>query len=48
MNGESNRIRIAGVQLLQKATKEQTYAHIRALLDALPDGAADLIVLPEM
>ena len=48
MNGETNRIRVAGVQLLQKATKEQTFAHIRALLDALPDGAADLIVLPEM
>ena len=43
-----NRIHIASVQLAQKATKEATYAHIRALVDAIPDGAADLIMLPEM
>ena len=41
-------VRIASVQLAQKETKEQTYAHIRALLRSIPDGAADLIMLPEM
>lgn len=39
---------IASIQLAQKATKEETYAHIRALADTIPDGAADLIMLPEM
>ena len=41
-------VRIACVQLAQKETKEQTYAHIRALTGTIPDGAADLIMLPEM
>lgn len=41
-------MKIAGIQLLQKATKPETYAHIRALVSAIPDGAADLIMLPEM
>ncbi len=48
MSPEKNRIRIASVQLLQKATKEETYAHILELLDRVPDGAADLVMLPEM
>lgn len=42
------KLRIASVQLLGKPTKEETYAHIRALVSAIPDGAADLIMLPEM
>jgi predicted amidohydrolase len=41
-------MKIAGIQLLQKATKPETYAHIRDLVSAIPDGAADLIMLPEM
>ncbi len=41
-------MKIAGIQLLQKATKPETYAHIRALVSAIPDGAADFIMLPEM
>lgn len=42
------KIRIASIQLAQKATKAETYAHIRALVSAIPDGAADLLMLPEM
>lgn len=41
-------LNIAGIQLAQKATKPETYAHIRALLASVPDGAADLVMLPEM
>ena len=41
-------LRIACIQLLGKATKQETYEHIRALVSSIPDGAADLIVLPEM
>ena len=41
-------LRIASVQLLPKAEKQETYAHIRALIGAIPDGAADLVMLPEM
>ena len=43
-----NGLNIASIQLAQKATKPETYAHIRALLASIPDGAADLIMLPEM
>ncbi len=43
-----NTIRIASIQLAQKATKAETYAHIRALVSTIPDGAADLLMLPEM
>ncbi len=45
---EHRYLRIASVQLAQKATKEQTYAHIRALVGAIPNGEADLVMLPEM
>ena len=45
---EGRIIRIASVQLAKQATKEETYAHIRALLTKIPDGAADLVMLPEM
>ncbi|MBQ5992224.1 MAG: carbon-nitrogen hydrolase family protein [Clostridia bacterium] len=41
-------LNIASIQLAQKATKPETYAHIRALLASVPDGAADLVMLPEM
>lgn len=41
-------LRIAGIQLLGKATKQETYGHIRSLVSEIPDGAADLIMLPEM
>ena len=41
-------LRIASVQLLRKETKQQTYEHIRELISAIPDGAADLLMLPEM
>ena len=41
-------LRIASVQLLQKASKPETYAHIRDLVSAIPDGSADLLMLPEM
>ena len=41
-------VRIAGIQLLGKATKQETYGHIRSLVSEIPDGAADLIMLPEM
>ena len=41
-------LRIAGIQLLGKATKEETYEHIRALVSRIPDGAADLVMLPEI
>ncbi len=41
-------LRIASVQLLQKESKQQTYEHIRELVSSIPDGAADLIMLPEM
>lgn len=43
-----NGLNIASIQLAQKATKPETYAHIRALFASIPDGAADLIMLPEM
>ena len=44
-----NRIlRIACVQLLPKPTLAETHAHIRELVSSIPDGAADLIMLPEM
>lgn len=43
-----NGLNIASIQLAQKATKSETYAHIRALLASIPDGAADLVMLPEM
>ena len=42
------RVRIASIQLLQKETKQQTYEHIRELVSSVPDGAADLLMLPEM
>ena len=45
---KENRLHIASIQLAQKATKEETYAHIRALVDTIPDAAADLVMLPEM
>ena len=45
---EHRYLRIASVQLAQKATKEQTYAHIRALVGAIPNGEAGLVMLPEM
>ena len=41
-------VRIAGIQLLGKETKQETYGHIRSLVSEIPDGAADLIMLPEM
>ncbi len=41
-------LRIAGIQLLGKATKQETYGHIRSLVSGIPDGAADLVMLPEM
>lgn len=41
-------LRIASIQLLGKATKQETYEHIRALVSRVPDGAADLFMLPEM
>ena len=41
-------VRIAGIQFLQRETKSQTYEHIRELVSGIPDGAADLIMLPEM
>lgn len=41
-------VRIAGIQLMQKATKQETYGHIRSLVSGIPEGAADLIMLPEM
>ena len=41
-------LRIAGIQLAQRATKQETYAHIRELISTIPDGAADLWMLPEM
>ncbi|MBQ1565856.1 MAG: carbon-nitrogen hydrolase family protein, partial [Clostridia bacterium] len=43
-----NGLNIASIQLAQKATKPETYAHIRALFASIPDGATDLIMLPEM
>ncbi len=45
---ERNQIRIASIQLVQKSTKQETYDHIRELVSAVPDGAADLLILPEM
>ena len=45
---ERNCLRIASVQLAQKGTKQETFAHIRELIDSIPDGAADLVMLPEM
>lgn len=41
-------VRIAGIQFLQRETKSQAYEHIRELVSGIPDGAADLIMLPEM
>ena len=41
-------VRIAGIQLLGKATKQETYGHIRSLVSEIPNGAADLVMLPEM
>ena len=41
-------LRVASVQLLPRRTLTETHAHIRALVGAIPDGAADLIMLPEM
>jgi predicted amidohydrolase len=41
-------LRIASIQLLGKPTKQETYGHIRELADSVPDGAADLLMLPEM
>ena len=41
-------VRIAGIQLLGKPTKQETYGHIRSLVSEIPDGAADLLMLPEM
>ena len=41
-------LRIASIQLMGKATKQETYAHIRSLAFSIPDGAADLFMLPEM
>ena len=41
-------LRIASIQLLQKATKQETYDHIRTLVSSVPNGTADLIMLPEM
>lgn len=43
-----NGLNIVSIQLAQKATKPETYAHIRALFASIPDGAANLIMLPEM
>jgi len=43
-----NGLNIASIQLAQKATKRETYAHIRELIDSIPDGAANLVMLPEM
>lgn len=43
-----HQLRIASIQLLGKTTKEETYAHIRALVGSIPNGAADLLMLPEM
>ncbi len=40
--------RIASIQLAQKPTAQETRAHIRALVDTVPRGAADLVMLPEM
>lgn len=45
---ERNQIRIASIQLAQKPTKQETYDHIRELVSSVPDGAADLLMLPEM
>ncbi len=45
---ERNQIRIASIQLAQKPTKQETYDHIRELVSAVPNGAADLLILPEM
>ena len=41
-------LRIASVQLAQRRTKQETYEHIRELVSEIPDGAADLVMLPEM
>jgi len=41
-------MRIASIQLLGKATKQETYEHILSLVSRIPDGAADLWMLPEM
>ena len=45
---KQNRLNIASIQLAQKPTKQETYAHIRDLIKAIPNGATDLIMLPEM
>ncbi|MBR0507605.1 MAG: carbon-nitrogen hydrolase family protein [Clostridia bacterium] len=44
---ERTLLKLACIQLLPKATKRETYAHIRALVDTVPEGT-DLIMLPEM
>ena len=47
-SSEGKTVRIASIQLAKQATKEETYARIRALLARIPDGAADLYMLPEI
>ena len=44
---EQTLLKLACIQLLPKAAKRETYAHIRELADTVPDGT-DLIMLPEM
>ena len=44
---ERNLLRLACIQLLPKPSKRETYAHIRELVDTVPEGT-DLIMLPEM
>ncbi len=44
---QKNRIRVASIQLMSRPTKQETWDHIRALADTLPDDV-DLITLPEM
>ena len=41
-------LRLLSIQLAPKADLEQTHAHIRELFDSIPNGAADLVMLPEM
>lgn len=41
-------MRIASIQLLGKATKQETYEHILSLVSRIPFGTADLLMLPEM
>lgn len=44
---ERTLLKLACVQLLPKAAKRDTYAHIRELIGTVPNGT-DLVVLPEM